>query len=281
MSENSLSRRDFVSTGVRAAVAGAVAGLTPTYTVAAGNPGKADTSKILNYNPDMEYRRCGRTGLMVSAVALGGHWKRIKQIIGGNEMGGWTGDIARPNFRKNRADVVSRCIERGINWVDACSTPEIQAYSHALRGRRDKMYIACSWYEEESRFPNFRTFAQLQKSIQKGLKEAGLQNCDLWRISLLTQSSRHTEAEIADCMKALVWAKKEGLARFVGVSSHDRPHLKETDRKIPRGHGDRRHALHGQDQSGGRRGRPLGGHAQARGGLVRHQAFRQQLDLQR
>ena len=36
------------------------AGLTPTLTIAAGNPGAADTSKILNYNPDMEYRRWAR-----------------------------------------------------------------------------------------------------------------------------------------------------------------------------------------------------------------------------
>jgi len=27
---------------------------------------KVDIGKILNYNSDMEYRRCGRTGLMIS-----------------------------------------------------------------------------------------------------------------------------------------------------------------------------------------------------------------------
>ncbi len=37
---------------------------------------KPDTSKILNYNPAMEYRRLGKTNLMVSAVCMGGHWKR-------------------------------------------------------------------------------------------------------------------------------------------------------------------------------------------------------------
>jgi len=33
----------------------------------------SSTGKILNYNSDMEYRRCGRTGLMISAICLGGH----------------------------------------------------------------------------------------------------------------------------------------------------------------------------------------------------------------
>ena len=42
-----------------------------------GNAATADTSKILNYNSDMEYRRCGKTNWMVSAVCLGGHWKRV------------------------------------------------------------------------------------------------------------------------------------------------------------------------------------------------------------
>ena len=50
-------------------------GLAATRTVLAGNPTGEDTSKIRNYNEQMEYRRCGKTGLMVSAVALGGHWK--------------------------------------------------------------------------------------------------------------------------------------------------------------------------------------------------------------
>jgi hypothetical protein len=54
------------------------------YTVQAGNPERADTGKIVNYNHDMEYRRCGKTNLMVSAVALGGHWKRIDKVIKDN-----------------------------------------------------------------------------------------------------------------------------------------------------------------------------------------------------
>jgi aryl-alcohol dehydrogenase-like predicted oxidoreductase len=234
MANERFSRRDLLRTGA-AAAAGMAAGLTPTLTVAAGNPAKADTGKILNYNPEMEYRRCGKTGLMVSAVVLGGHWKRVIQVIGGKESAGWmTSSIDQPEFQKNRYDVVTRCIERGINWVDACNIIEIQAYSRALKGRRDKMYIACSWCEEEVREANFRTFEKLKGAIDKGLKQAGLEYCDLWRISLLTDSSRHSDAEIDECAKALEWAKQTGRARSVGVSSHDRPHLKKLIEKYPR-----------------------------------------------
>ncbi len=216
-----LTRREFVRDSAVATV-GAAAGLTATYTVRAANPEKADTSRILNYNADMEYRQCGKTGLMISAVCLGGHWKRIETVVPG-----------RSDFDKNRAEVVSRCIERGINYIDACTGGEVMAYSKALRGRRDKMYLGYSWYEKESRFPDWRTFAKLKQSFEEGLKEAGLEYVDLWRITCHEQSSNHTPSEIEEVVKALDWAKKSGKARFTGISSHDRPHIKMLLEKYP------------------------------------------------
>jgi aryl-alcohol dehydrogenase-like predicted oxidoreductase len=135
--------------------------------------------------------------------------------------------IDREDFQKNRAEIVSRCIERGINYVDACCGEEIMAYSRALKGRRDKMYFGYSWHVKESRFPEWRSAAKLQQGLDEGMKEAGLEHVDLWRISLLTDSTRHSDAEIESVVEALQWAKRTGRARFVGVSSHDRPHLKK------------------------------------------------------
>jgi len=227
------TRRQFVrDTAVTAA--GIAAGLTATKTVRAGNPDHEDTSKILNYNSDMEYRRLGRTNLMISAVTLGGHWKRIDKMIGGEEVPGWmTMKIGRSEFQKNRAEVVSRCIERGINYVDACCREEILAYSQALQGRRDKMFFGYSWHIWESRFPEWRSAKRLQKGFEDGMKEAGLDYVDLWRISLLTASDRHTDAEVEEAMAALDWAKKTGRARFTGISSHDQPHIRKMIEKHP------------------------------------------------
>ena len=228
-----LTRRQFVRDS--AVVAGwLAAGFTATKTVAAGNPAKEDTADILNYNPDMEYRRCGRSGMMVSAVSLVGHWKRVDRMIGGEEDPGWmTMKIGRPEFQKNRHEVLSRCIERGINFVDACCREEILAYSRALKGRRDKMYFSYSWHITESRFEEWRSRKKLQEGLDAGMKEAGLEYVDLWRISLLTQSSRHSEGEVEEAMAALDWAKRTGRARFTGVSSHDRPHLKKLIETYP------------------------------------------------
>ena len=71
---NDLTRRELMRDGA-AAAAGLAAGLG-----AAGCEsiqfGKA-AEKPRSYNPEMEYRRLGKTELSISAVCLGGHWKRI------------------------------------------------------------------------------------------------------------------------------------------------------------------------------------------------------------
>ena len=171
MSIERLSRRDFIRDGSVAA-AGVAAGLSLAPIVRAGNPDKADTSKILNYNPDMEYRPCGKTGMMVSAVCMGGHWKRVDTVVGGMSKGNAWGnvDLANPEFQKNRTEVVSRAMDRGMNYIDACTGGEVMAYCNALKGRREKMHLGFSWAEGEVRNPECRTFAKLQETFLQGLK---------------------------------------------------------------------------------------------------------------
>jgi aryl-alcohol dehydrogenase-like predicted oxidoreductase len=234
MADNRLTRRQFVRDTAIAA-AGVAAGLPAAYTVHAGNPESADTSQILNYNADMEYRRCGKTNLMVSSVCLGGHWKRVNVVLPGLFQGqGWlSADGNHADFIQNRSDVVSRCIERGINYIDACTGQEVCAYAKTLKGRRDKMYLAYSWYQKEVRFQEWRTLKKLKESLDSGMKEAGLDYVDLWRITCHEQSIRHTDTEIEAIVKALDWAKQTGRARFTGISSHHRPHVKILIEKYP------------------------------------------------
>jgi hypothetical protein len=163
-----ITRREFVR-GMTVAATGAAIGLTPIFTVRAGNPEKADTSKILNYNPEMEYRRCGKTNLMSSCVCLGGHWKRIDMVLSTTpqEPGWMSGKVGNRAFEQNRYDVVTRCIERGINHIDACCEPEVIAYSKALKGRRDKMHLHFSCGRTEIRNPDYRTFAKLKGAFPR------------------------------------------------------------------------------------------------------------------
>jgi len=229
MADRKVTRRQFVQTGA-AAAAGVAAGISASQLSA------ADKKKILNYNENMEYRLCGKTGLMVSAACLGGHWKRIDKMVPGvfGDSRKWlSAKLDMPGFQKNRYDVVTRCIERGINYIDACTWQECMAYSKALEGRRDKMYLGFSWYQEEMRKPQFRTEKALLGTLEKGMGKAGLEYVDLWRITMISKSSKHTEAEVEQMMKALETAKKQGKARFVGFSSHDRPHIKKMIETYP------------------------------------------------
>jgi len=222
---NDLTRRKLMRDGA-AAAAGLAAGLG-----AAGCEsmqfGKA-AEKTRSYNPEMEYRRLGKTELSISAVCLGGHWKRIDKMVPGVfKGGGWlSADLDSDGFRNNRRDVVTRCIESGINYIDACTWKEVMAYSEALRGRRDAMHLGFSWYEEEMRKEQYRTVDALLGTLDKGMQKAKLDYVDVWRITMHEQSSRHTEAEVDQMMGALEKARKQGKARFTGLSSHDRPHIK-------------------------------------------------------
>jgi aryl-alcohol dehydrogenase-like predicted oxidoreductase len=201
MKDKALSRRTFLKNSSLAAAGALAAGVV-------GPSAAQDTSKILCYNPDMEYRRLGKTNLMVSGVCLGGHWKRV--------------NVMNQDFDQNRKEVVDRCMEVGINYIDACCRAEVLAYSKALKGRRDKMYMALSHYEKETRNAEYRTAAKLLESFDEMMRESGQDYTDLWRITCFEPGGEHTFNTSCEIVAALEKAKKQGKARFIGISSHDR-----------------------------------------------------------
>ncbi len=221
---DTLTRREFVRDGAVTA-AGLAVGLGAMGT----RPACAeDAGKTRSYNPDMEYHRLGKTGLWVSAICMGGHWKRVNKMVpsafeGDDFLGA---KLDNGDFQKNRYDVLTRCMEAGINYIDACTWEEVQAYAKALAGRRDKMFMGFSWYQQEMRNQNFRTVDTLLGTLDKGLQETKLEYVDLWRITMHEQSGLHKPGEVDEMMKALEKARKQGKCRFTGFSSHDRPHIK-------------------------------------------------------
>ena len=225
---NDLTRRDFMRDGAITAAGLAVGvGAAGVPSAQAGDVG-ALIRRTRSYNPEMEYRRLGKTGLWVSAVCLGGHWKRIDKMVPDVfKGGGWlSADLDSDGFKKNRRDVVTRCIESGINYIDACTWQECVAYAEALRGRRDAMFLGFSWYQEEMRNGRFRTTKALLGTLDKGMSKAKLDYVDLWRITMHEQSGKHTEGEVEEMIGALEKARQQGKVRFTGASTHDRPHIK-------------------------------------------------------
>jgi len=207
MKDNKLSRRTFIR-DTSLAAGSMVVGALAAKGYAFSSKTEAAIRKTPRYNPDMEYRRLGKTNLWVSAVCLGGHWKRI--------------NVMKQNFTRNRRDVVSRCIDVGINFIDACCWSEVLAYSKPLAGRRDKMYMALSYDGKEVRNREYRTTKKLMESFDSLLREAKQEYTDLWRITCFEPGGRHSFDTSCELVAALEKAKKQGKARFIGISSHDR-----------------------------------------------------------
>ena len=205
MKNDPCTRREFMRDTALAA-AGVAAGfgaLSTGQAIAEEKP--VDTSKILNYNPQMEYRRQGKTGIMVSAVCLGGHSRNTDQ---------------------ERAEVISRCLDAGINYIDACWDNEVKRDAKALKGRRDKMYLALSNGAVEVRNENYRSAKKLLESLDSLLLDSKQEYTDLWRVTCFEPGGRHSFDTSCEIVAALEKAKQQGKARFIGFSSHDRRWIK-------------------------------------------------------
>jgi len=197
MDKKELTRRRFIKQSALA-----TAGLAAAARTAAGSgEPKANTSKILNYNPDMEYRRLGKTGLMVSAVGLGGHSGAKQQ---------------------QRNEIINRCLDIGINFIDCTGDSELHRDIKALGSRRNSVYLALSDTGRETREPDYRTADKLLTVLDDALSRAKLEYTDLWRITAYEPGGRHSFNTSCEMIEALEKAKKQGKTRCTGIASHDR-----------------------------------------------------------
>ncbi len=235
MIENRVTRRVFVKTGVAAATVASV-GISPTSSFAMKEVSD-EVKRTRSFNPEMEYRRLGKTGLWVSAVCLGGHWKRIDKVIGSaSEINPYEGPDREEDmgaFMKNRHAVVERCIEVGINCIDFAGNAEPETYCRVLRGRRDQVYLCYSHPASELRDVENRSAKRLVELFEAGLKRCDLEYADVWRLMALERGGRHSQDDVDAMIEALAIAKKKGLCRFTGFSTHDRKWAKKLIETYP------------------------------------------------
>jgi aryl-alcohol dehydrogenase-like predicted oxidoreductase len=219
MKEARMNRRQFVHTAAIAA-AGTTIGAGVIGKAAGAEVAAPDPTRTRSYNENMEYRRLGRTGLMVSAVSIGGHWKQMPFADGSED------------FKRNRREVMATCIDHGINYADPCGAGEVLVYAEALGKNRDKIYFGFDWWGARS--PEIAgSLDKMKQQLDQGLREAKLEYVDLWRVTMREQTTRNTEKETETVMAALEWAKRTGKARFTGVSTHHRPWIADAVAKYP------------------------------------------------
>jgi len=234
MNSDGLSRRTFMrDTSVIAvgAIASALAGKGCTLSdkTMPGDTSKMDTAKILNYNPNMGYRLLGKTNLIISEIVLGGHFNNPS---GQHFWAKFVNDELPADVARNRTEVVSRCVDHGINYLDITYGGEALVYGAALKGRRDKMHVAADDGEFCLRHKQHRNAASQIKSIESCLRRLGTDYLDVWRPQF-QHTGGHPDTEMEMCIEVFEKVHKQGKARFLGMSTHDRVWTQEVIEKFP------------------------------------------------
>lgn len=220
-----MNRRDFLNRSMLVSAGALVGGIRGTGLHAAGQQESSDIRKTRSYSPQMEYRRLGKTGLWISAVSIGGHWKRIDKVIGTSEINPYnapTEDTQLGPFLKNREKVIHYCMEQGINCIDLAGDSEAEVYCRVLGKARDKIYLAYSHPASELRVPANCQADKLLELYKAGLKRCRIDYADIWRLMALERGGEHSQADVDAMITALAKAREQGLCRWTGMSTHDR-----------------------------------------------------------
>ena len=225
MKKREFSRRAFIgSTSL------VTAGVLGDHLSAAGATAELkDTSKILNHDPGMSYRRLGKTGLLVSEISLGGHWTNRD---GRRYWLKFAQDEVPADVVENRSEVVSACIEHGINYLDITTSAECLSYGAALKGRREKMYVAADDAELCPRIEEYRNVESQISNVESCLRRLGTDYLDIWRPQF-RQAGGHPDSEIEVCIAAFEKMHAQGKVRWLGMSSHNRDFVQHVIETFP------------------------------------------------
>ena len=154
----------------------------------------------------MEYRTLGRTGLRVSAVALG-----------------CEGFMNRPE-EEVRADF-DFAIENGINFLDLyASNPELRSsIGAALAGRREGFVIQghlCSVWEE-GQYLRTRDPEKAQAAFDDLLARLGTDYVDIGMIHYVDAEADLRKVLDGPILQLALRLRSEGRLRHIGISSHN------------------------------------------------------------
>jgi predicted aldo/keto reductase-like oxidoreductase len=230
MDKDKLSRRDFMR-NTSLAAAGTIAGAFADK----GRAGIVHTSKILNFHPKMTYRRLGKTDLMVSEVSLGGHWKNRNA---GRYWDKFANEEVPIDVAKNRTDVVSACIDSGINYLDITTAAECLCYGEALKGRREKMYVGADIHNLGPRGSDRCNVKDQTLNVDTCLRLLKTDYLDIWRpqakmAGQLGTNQLNTDPEVEALIETFEKLHKQGKVRHLGMSSHCRPWFEHVLNKYP------------------------------------------------
>jgi aryl-alcohol dehydrogenase-like predicted oxidoreductase len=235
MSMDNLSRRTFLQNASLVSAAGIAAALAAGAdpSVRAADKKDLDTSKILNYNPNMGYRRLGKTGLILSEVGLGGHWRAPwRDQSGGWWWGKFTNELVPDDVAQNRTEVVSKAIECGMNYLDITGAEECLCYGAALKGRREKMIVGADDSKLSPRRNEYCNVDAQVHNVEECLRHIRTDYLDIWRVQAKMDGT-NTDGDVEAMIGAFQKLHKAGKVRQFGISSHSRPWARHVVEKYP------------------------------------------------
>lgn len=202
-----MDRRDFLKSGLFAAAASAIIGPKALAQEVEKQAVRERLSReILNYNPQMQYRPMGRTGVKVSALGFG--MLRLPMKNGHVDF-----DQTTP--------MVRRTIEGGVNYIDTgrvyLGGESEQAVGRALAGGwRDRVYVTSKmpWWE-------MRSADDFEKFFDQSRRTIGTDVIDFYHIHMIMHRAWKDYVLPYRLIEKMERLKAQGKIRFMGFSFHD------------------------------------------------------------
>ena len=222
-----LARRSVLAGGAglgAAALAGGVAMMRSAFGWGRAPDGwlavnKSIQAKVVQTHPQHEpdwrgarirgHRRLGRTEFQISDVVVG------------------AGRIGRKPGALSGSEIVKLAFERGVNYVDTSpdysETGSESAVAEALRGRREKIFVATKFCTPWGHLGARAKVSEYKDAVEGSLTRLGTDYVDLVHIHACDSRERLLAPNVHQAFDEL---KQEGKARFLGFSTHT-PNLVE------------------------------------------------------
>nr|WP_143330611.1 aldo/keto reductase [Cloacibacillus sp. An23] len=206
-----MNRRDFLKSAAILGAAGSVLGGGKAFAAeAAASAGPV--TKALNYNPKMNYRPMGRTGVNVSALGFG--LLRLPMLADGKTV-----DMDQS------VAMVRRAIEGGVNYIDT-GRVYLGGQSEAVAGKalagnwRDRVYLtskAAWWIMERPE--------DFEKQFDESRRAMNTDVIDFYHIHMIMHRGWREKVIPYKLIDKMMKLKEQGKIRFAGFSFHDRLQL--------------------------------------------------------
>jgi aryl-alcohol dehydrogenase-like predicted oxidoreductase len=163
----------------------------------------------------MEYRVLGRSGLKVSALAMG------TMTIGRNK----SGPLGSVGLRETKR-LIDQCLDAGVNLIDTANVytrgQSEEILGDALKGKRDKVVLATKARFNMLGLPNTggNSRINLIAECERSLKRMKTDWIDLYQLH-----QWDGETPVEEAMEALDSLVKAGKVRYVGCSNFSGWHI--------------------------------------------------------